>query len=67
MRSYFADGCDHEIFEPNINFCFWKVAHMQMAKAVTEKALCIRGYNVEKDILKVAVGETVVCVHAKTR
>ena len=40
---------------------------MQMAKAVTEKALCIRGYNVEKDILKVAVGETVVCVHAKTR
>ena len=62
MRSYFADGCDHEIFEPNINSCFRKVAHMQMAKAVTQKALCVCGYHVYKDIWKVAVGETVVCV-----
>ena len=37
----FADGCPHEIFEPNINFCFRKVAHMQMAEAVMQKALCI--------------------------
>ena len=34
-----------------------------MAKAVTqyEKALCIRGYQVYKDIWKAAVGEIVVC------
>ena len=35
-----------------------------MAKAVTkyQKALCVRGYHVCKDIWKVAVGGTVVCV-----
>ena len=58
----FADGSDQEIFEPNIHFCFRKVAHMQMAKAVMQKALCVCGYHVYKDIWEVAVGETVVCV-----
>ena len=62
----FADGCPHEIFEPN-KFCFLKVAHMQMAEAVMQKAICVCGYHVYKDIWKVAVGETVVCVHARTR
>ena len=58
----FADGCPHIIFETNINFCFRKVAHMQMTEAVTQKALCICGYHVYKDIWKVAVGETAVYV-----
>ena len=35
-----------------------------MAKAVTQyqKALCVCGYHVYKDILEEAVGETVVCL-----
>ena len=60
MKSYFADACDHEIFEPNINSCFRKVAHTQMAEAVMQKALCMCGYQY-KDIWEAAVGETVVC------
>ena len=34
-----------------------------MAKAVTQyqKALCVRGYHIYKDIWEVAVGKTVVC------
>ena len=33
---------------------------MQMAEAVTQKALCVCGYHVYKDNREVAVGETVV-------
>ena len=35
-----------------------------MAKAVTQyqKALCVCGFHVYKDIWEVAVGETVVCM-----
>ena len=35
---------------------------MQMAEAVKQKALCVCGYHVYKDIWKLTVGETVVCV-----
>ena len=35
---------------------------MQMAEVVMQKALCVCGYHVHKDIWKEAVGETVVCM-----
>ena len=57
----FADGCDHEIFEPN-KFLFSKsCTHANGRSSYAEGSLCMWIPCIQ-DIWEAAVGETVVCM-----